>query len=150
MFEPWAEHRLAPFHRVLTVNAGDLEDTIKSDNAINGIRSLLLDNIPAASARTGVRLVIDTFTNPEINALSCLFIHMLGDFDEDLVTDAKSGKPVQRRWFETPVHSSTRYGYADVAVALRNALTWETGNSRFRNTRSEAAKFARLLQLQAA
>ena len=102
VFEPWAEHRLAPFHRVMTVNAGDLEDTLKSDHAINGIRALLLDNIPAASARTGVRLVIDTFTNPDSNARSGIVIHMLGDFDEDLVPDAKTGKPGQRRWFETP------------------------------------------------
>lgn len=102
VFEPYAEHRLAPFHRVITVNQGDLEDTIKSDHAINGIRSILLSNIQEPSAHTGVRIAMDTFNDPDSNGRTGLVIHMLGDLNEELVADAKSGKMAQRRWFEIP------------------------------------------------
>lgn len=101
VFEPYPEHRLAPFHQVITVDAGDLEDTIKSDHAIAGIRAILLHALPAPSARTGVRLAIDTFTNPDSNGRSGLVIHMLGDLKDEPVTDAR-GKTGQRRWFEIP------------------------------------------------
>jgi hypothetical protein len=101
VFEPWAEHRLAPFHRILTVNDGDLEETLGNDFTIEGIRKLLLFNIQEASARTGVRLAIDTFSDPDSNGRTGLVIHMLGDLNDEPVTDAK-GKTSQRRWFEIP------------------------------------------------
>lgn len=101
VFEPSAEHRLAPFHRIITVHQGDLEDTIKSDSAINGIRAILLKNIQEPSARTGVRIAIDTFNDPDRNGRTGLVIHMLGDLNEEMVAD-KTGKTSQRRWFEIP------------------------------------------------
>ncbi len=102
VFEPYAEYRLAPFHRVITVNQGDLEDTIKSDHAMSGIRSILLKNIQEPSARTGVRIAIDTFNDPDSNGRTGLVIHLLGDLAEEMVADAKTGKNAQRRWFEIP------------------------------------------------